>query len=102
MNRSATLTAGGSENTCSGTPTDPEQLNGTEPELANAPINKYYCNLMNALGVRAGADGFPAVLGTQEVTHFGMYDRTEDFVGGGTNPPKIHDPGEFPALRANA
>src|SRR5690606_287269 len=34
---------------------------GTPPEVANAPINKYYCNLMNAIGVKAGADGFPAV-----------------------------------------
>jgi hypothetical protein len=27
------------------------QSTGTDPALANAPINKYYCNLMNALGV---------------------------------------------------
>jgi hypothetical protein len=55
---------------------------------------------MNAIGVKADADGFAAEGGTQEVTHFGMYDRTEDFVGGGTNPPLISDPGEFSALRA--
>jgi hypothetical protein len=57
---------------------------------------------MNALGVKAGPDGFPAPGGTFEVTKFGMYDRTEDFIGGGTNPPTIHSPGEFTALRANA
>lgn len=72
----------------------------TDPSLANAPINKYFCNLMNALGVKAGADGFPLVGGTSEVTHYGMYDKTEDFIGGGTNPPMIHDPGEFEQLRA--
>ena len=76
-----------------------DQATGTDPSLANAPINKYYCNLMNALGVKAGADGFPAKGGTAEVTKFGMYDKTEDFIGGGTNPPTIHDPGEFSTLR---
>lgn len=99
------LTSGGSENACPGAQVPAlgmPALTGTAPEFANAPINKYYCNLMNALGVRAGADGFPAVGGSVEVTHFGMYDRTEDFVGGGTNPPVIHDPGEFVALKANA
>jgi len=75
-------------------------MTGTDPSLANAPINKYFCNLMNALGVRAGADGFPAVGGTEEVTHFGMYDKTEDFVGGGTNPPMIRSPGGFDELKA--
>ena len=73
---------------------------GTDPVLASAPINKYFCSLMNALGVKAGADGFPAVGGQEEVRCFGMYDRTEDFIGGGTVPPQIHDPGEFEALRA--
>lgn len=29
----------------------------------------------------------------QPVTPIG--DRTEDFIGGGTNPPTIHDAGEF-------
>jgi hypothetical protein len=74
---------------------------GTPPEFGNAPINKYFCGIMNALGVKAGADGFPAEGGTQEVTHYGKYDRTEDFVGGGTNPTNITDPGEFTELLAN-
>jgi hypothetical protein len=73
---------------------------GTPEEIANAPINKYYCGLMNAIGVKAGPDGFPAEGGTEKVTHYGMYDRTEDFVGGGTVPPNISDPGEFEALKA--
>jgi hypothetical protein len=73
---------------------------GTPAEIANAPINKYFCNLMNAIGVKAGADGFPMVGGTAEVTHWGMYDDTRDFIGGGTNPPRINDPGEFDDLKA--
>ncbi|WP_437954829.1 DUF1552 domain-containing protein [Sorangium sp. So ce119] len=100
------LTTGNSEITCAeGAPDEVDgysQETGTDPSLANAPINKYYCNLMNALGVKAGADGFPARGGSGPVTHFGMYDRTEDFIGGGTNPPTIHDPGEFTALRASS
>ncbi|WP_437534857.1 DUF1552 domain-containing protein [Sorangium sp. So ce726] len=98
---SATLTQGASEHFCSNTPsTDQVVSTGTDPALANAPINKYYCNLMNALGVKAGEDGFPKLGGSGEVTHFGMYDRTEDFVGGGTNPARIHSPGEYDALKA--
>jgi hypothetical protein len=31
-----------------------------------------------------------------------MYDRTEDFIGGGANPPNITNPGGFDALKANA
>ncbi len=99
---SPTLSAGASENVCNdGQHLDQTQFTGTPPELANAPINKYYCNIMNALGVRAGADGFPAVGGDAEVTHYGMYDKTEDFIGGGTNPPRITSPGEFLELKAN-
>jgi hypothetical protein len=54
---------------------------------------------MNALGVKAGADGFAAEGGTQEVTHFGMYDKTEDFIHGGTAPAKINSPGGFMELK---
>ncbi|WP_242515851.1 DUF1552 domain-containing protein [Sorangium cellulosum] len=100
------LTAGNSEITCvDGAPDEVDaisQATGTDPSLANAPINKYFCNLMNALGVKAGVDGFPAPGGSAPVTHFGMYDRTEDFIGGGINPPTIHDPGEFTALKASS
>lgn len=78
------------------------QGTGTVPEIGNAPINKYFCNLMNALGVKAGSDGFPQAGGAEEVTRFGMYDRTEDFIGGGTNPPMIRSPGEFIQLKADA
>jgi hypothetical protein len=101
---SATLTTGNSEIFCADGSSNMadtlSQASGTDPKLANAPINKYYSTLMNALGVKAGADGFPAKGGTAEVSKFGMYDKTEDFIGGGTNPPTIHDPGEFTALKA--
>jgi hypothetical protein len=101
---SADLTTGSSEAVCAeGTSQEVnavEQLTATDPSLANAPINKYYCNLMNALGVMAAPDGFPAVGGTAAVTHYGRYDRTEDFIGGDANPPTIHDPGEYSALKA--
>ena len=78
------------------------QETGTDPSVANAPINKYFCSLMNAMGVKAGEDGFPGKGGALEVAKYGMYDRTEDFVHGGTAPPTIHDPGEFTALKAGA
>ncbi|MDQ2647808.1 MAG: DUF1552 domain-containing protein, partial [Myxococcota bacterium] len=102
---SAELPPGNSEFYC----TEPEQTNignllgvtGTDPALGNAPINKYFCNLMNALGVKAGEDGFPLEGGAAEVTRFGRYDKTEDFVGGDINPPIIHSPGGFDALKVN-
>jgi hypothetical protein len=101
---SATLSAGNSESQCSAG-SDPLEgganTTGTDPTLANAPINKYLCNLMNALGVRGGADGFPAKNATAEVTKFGRYDKTEDFVHGGTAPATIGDPGGFDTLKAN-
>lgn len=104
-NGAANLTRGNSDKYCNGTdfiPTNEVDTTGTTEGTAVAPINKYFCNLMNALGVKAGADGFPKEGGTQEVTHFGMYDKTSDFFGGGTNPPKINNPGEFTELKASA
>jgi hypothetical protein len=79
------------------------QGTGTDADVANAPINKYFCNLMNAMGVKAGADGFPAVGGSAEVTKFGYSDKTEDFVGGAgaVDGATIHDPGELTELRAS-
>ena len=98
------LTAGNSESVCvDGTPTDVNgvtQSTGTAATRANAPINKYYVSLMNALGVKAGADGFPLRGGTAEVTKFGRYDKTQDFIGGTVNPPMIHSPGGFDDLKA--
>ena len=102
---SPNLTSGNSEVFCGDSGSDMadsySQASGTDPNLANAPINKYYCSLMNALGVKAGTDGFPAKGGSSAVSKFGMYDRTADFIHGGTNPALISDPGEFTALKAN-
>jgi hypothetical protein len=106
---SATLNNGKSESACTdGTTTmvnGTTQSTGTDPKFANAPVNKYYVNLMNAMGVKAGADGYAAATaaaGTGEVVNFGMYDKTEDFIGGGTKPAKINSPGGFDALKAGA
>jgi hypothetical protein len=96
--RSESLCAEGTSNEVNGT----TQSTGTEASKANAPINKYYVNLMNAMGVKGDADGYPSDSGTGEVTKFGMYDNTEDFIGGGTKPARISSPGGFDALRAGA
>ena len=102
---SPSMTTGRSEAVCADGAIDQvngaSQSTGTESTIARAPINKYYVSLMNALGVKAGSDGFPALGGAAEVTHFGMYDNSEDFVGGGTEPPMINNPGGFDALKAN-
>jgi Protein of unknown function (DUF1552) len=80
------------------------QSTGTDPKVGNAPINKYFYNLMNAMGVKAGADGFPMKGGAAEVTKFGYSDKTEDFIGGkgAVAGATIHSPGEFKELRANS
>jgi hypothetical protein len=102
---SATLSTGNSESQCTtGTTTMANGINqgtGTDPKVSKAPINKYFYNIMNAMGVKAGDDGFPKKGGTAPVSKFGMYDRTEDFIHGGTNPAKINSPGEYTALKAN-
>jgi hypothetical protein len=78
------------------------QSTGTDPAVANAPINKYFVTLMNAMGVKAGADGFPAEGGVAEVTKYGYSDKTEDFIGGAgaVAGATIHSPGEFTELKA--
>ncbi|MDD9969687.1 MAG: DUF1552 domain-containing protein [Myxococcales bacterium] len=78
------------------------QSTGTDPTVANAPINKYFYNLMNAMGVKAGADGYPEKGGSAEVSKFGYSDQTEDFIGGAgaVTDAGIHDPGEFTELKA--
>jgi hypothetical protein len=71
---------------------------GTPPTQATMPINKYFCNLMNAIGVKAGADGFPVIGGTQPVTHYGKYDDSKLF--NSSQPAAISNPGEYAELRA--
>ena len=76
---------------------------GTDPKYGNAPVNKYFCNIMNAMGIKADKDGFPAQDGSaSEVTHYGYSDRTEDFCGGEGAVPDagIHDPCGFDLLKA--
>jgi hypothetical protein len=97
----ADMTPGHSDDDCVGGNT---LLNlddvGTPPDVATQPINKYFCNLMNAIGVKAGADGYPAKGGTREVTHYGKYDDTKLF--NTEEPPRISNPGEYSELRANS
>ena len=79
------------------------QGTGTEAKYGNMPINKYFCNVMTAMGMKAGADGFPAVGGpASEVTHYGYSDKTEDFSGGldAVKDHQIHSPGGYTQLKA--
>jgi hypothetical protein len=105
-NGAANLTQGNSEAQCgpggTGMVNGLSKETGTDPTLANAPINKYYYALMNALGVKADASGFPKMGGNAPVTKFGYSDLTTDFCGGygAVTGAGIHDPGEFTALRA--
>jgi hypothetical protein len=103
---SATLSQGNSEAQCadgstSGQVNGLNQQTGTDSKVGNAPINKYYYNIMNAMGVMADSTGFPAKGGTAPVTKFGYSDQTADFDGGlGAKSASIHSPGEFTALKA--
>jgi hypothetical protein len=103
---SATLTRGNSEAQCGpgsdGTVNGITKVTGTDPKVANAPINKYYYNLMNAVGVKGDANGYPKKGGTGEVTRFGYSDLTTDFAGGlgAVAGATIHSPGEYTALKA--
>ena len=105
---SPTLSRGNSEAQCGaigdGQVNGITQATGTDPNVANAPINKYFYNLMNAMGVKADANGFPAKGGKAEVTKFGYSDLTTDFCGGlgAVAGATIHSPGEYTALKAGS
>jgi len=107
MTGSATLSQGNSVSQCNpdggGTQTvnGTTQQTGTDPSIANAPINKYFCNIMNAMGIMADSTGFPVKGGTQPVTRYGYSDNTADFVGGygAVKGATIHNPGEYTALK---
>jgi len=61
------------------------------------------CNIMNAMGIEADANGYAAQDGpNSEVPHYGYSDKTEDFSGGKGAVPgaTLRDPGGFTALRA--
>lgn len=100
---------GNSESQCTDGGTDQmanglTQQTGTLESIANAPINKYFYNLMNAMGVKADSSGFPVKGGTVPVTKFGYSDLTMDFAGGlgAVASAGIHNPGEFTALKAGS
>jgi hypothetical protein len=96
------MSQGNSDSDCMGGQSPSNKLDslGTPPTTATMPINKYFCNLMNAIGVKAGADGFPAMGGTNPVSKYGKYDDTKLFSDGGTKPATIASPGEYTELRA--
>jgi hypothetical protein len=79
------------------------QGTGTDPKFGNMPINKYFCNVMTAMGMKADDKGYPAKGGpASEVTHFGYSDKTEEFGGGAGAVPdhKIWSPGGYTELKA--
>jgi len=106
---SANLSRGNSEALCADG-TANEQVNGvtaqtgTAAPIASGPINKYFYNLMNAVGVKADANGYPTKGGAAEVTRFGYSDLTTDFNGGfgAVAGATIHSPGEYTALKAGS
>lgn len=79
------------------------QGTGTVAKFGNRPINKYFCNVMTAVGMKADADGFPMKDGpSSEVSKYGYSDKTEDFSGGegAVKDAKIHEPGGYTELKA--
>jgi hypothetical protein len=95
----ADLTQGHSEDDCkNGQTVSPFAAAGTPPDIATQPINKYFCNLMNAIGVKAGPDGFPLKGSTEPVTRYGKFDDTRLFPT--DTPAIIKDPGEYTQLKA--
>lgn len=96
----ADMSPGNSDKDCADGKSTNLDAVGTPPEIASMPVNKYYCNLLNAIGAKAGADGYPAKGGTAPVTKFGKYDDTNLFKDGGTKAAVIANPGEYMELRA--
>jgi hypothetical protein len=105
---SATLSQGNSEAQCADGSTSGQvngltQQTGTPSTAGNAPINKYFYNIMNAMGVKGDSNGYPSKGGSAEVSKFGYSDLTSDFDGGyGAKQASIHQPGEYTSLKANS
>jgi hypothetical protein len=95
------LTQGNSDGDCVGMNSPSNKLDslGTPPDQATRPVNKYFCNLMNAIGVKAGTDGYPMKGGSAPVSKFGKYDDSKLFKPG-TAASVIASPGEFTELKA--
>ena len=99
-NANATMSPGNSSKDCAnGQSTNLDGV-GTPATTATMPINKYYCNLLNALGAKADSTGYAAPGGTMPVTKFGKYDDTKLFSDGGTAASVIKSPGEYTELKA--
>jgi hypothetical protein len=74
---------------------------GTPSGTATMPINKYFCNLLNAIGAQADSTGYAAPGATGgKVSKFGKYDNTTYFSDGGTRASVIEKPGEYTELLA--
>jgi hypothetical protein len=102
-NPNAALSVGNSDGDCvNGSTLSNLDSAGTPATVATQPINKYFCNLMNAVGVKADSTGFPVKGGTMPVTKFGKYDDTTLFKGGGTAAAAIKNPGEYTILKASS
>jgi hypothetical protein len=102
-NPNAALSVGNSDGDCvNGSTLSNLDSAGTPATVATQPINKYFCNLMNAVGVKADSTGFPVKGGTMPVTKFGKYDDTTLFKGGGTAAAVIKNPGEYTILKATS
>jgi hypothetical protein len=99
-NANPTMSPGNSSKDCAnGQSTNLDGV-GTPATTATMPINKYYCNLLNALGAKADSTGYAAPGGTMPVTKFGKYDDTKLFSDGGTAASVIKSPGEYTELKA--
>ena len=100
----AALSVGNSDGDCvNGSTLANLDSSGTTPStVATQPINKYFCNLMNAVGAKADSTGFPVKGGTNPVTKYGKYDDSTLFKGGGTAAAIIKNPGEYTALKAGS
>jgi hypothetical protein len=99
---SATMSPGNSDKDCANGQSPINGLDGvgTPANVATQPINKYFCNLLNAIGARADATGYAVPGGTMPVTKFGKYDDTKLFADGGTAPSAFKSPGEYAELKA--
>ena len=99
-NAQADMSVGNSDGDCkNGNSNDLEGI-GTPPTVASMPINKYYCNLLNAIGVKGDAMGVPMKGGTAPVARFGKYDDTKTFSDGGSKASTFVNPGEYAELKA--
>lgn len=85
------------------------QNTGTDNALANKPMTKYLYNLMNGLGMKGNAEGFPEKDGSGLITKFGWTDDQQQFATfvprngqGIAEKPQgtFIDEGEFEELRA--